>query len=139
MSEAASDSAPAKPRRDVVAGFKELQTAEKVLAAAAVASLLAFVLLSEWGQLFEFEGKGWFFTLGFVGALGVVVVTALGLFGLKPLDTSLRTVLLITFGVLPAIGFVLYSLGEFWWSTMLAGAVVMGYAAAKITSREKIL
>ena len=55
--------------------------------------------------------------------------------------TSVRgTVVEIRFdGVLPAIGFVLYSLGEFWWSTMLAGAVVMGYAAAKITSREKIL
>ena len=42
-------------------------------------------------------------------------------------------------GVLPAIGFVIDALNDFWYAVMLAGAIVMGFAAVKITSRENII
>jgi len=126
------------PRRNPLAEFNRLDPAEKMLAGAAVAVLLGFLFVNAWGQLFSFKGQGWFHTFAFVGALGVVGVTALDLFGVKYVDAKFRPVILVGCAILPAIGFVLYSLGEFWWSLMLAGAVVMGYAAARITAREDL-
>ncbi|MHC4134015.1 MAG: hypothetical protein ACYTDU_07950 [Planctomycetota bacterium] len=128
--------APPAPKRDMVGDFKAMLPAEKMLAIAALAVLLAFLFKRSWGGLFA----GWFDTCAFLGAVCVLVLTGLDLFGVKFLSGKARTYVMILLGVLPAAGFVIDTLShDFWVAVMLAGAIVMGFAAVKITSRENII
>ena len=55
------------------------------------------------------------------------------------MNPKTRTRVLIAVALLPAIGFIVDALRNIWDALMLAGAVFMAYAAAKITMREKII
>ena len=124
------------PKRDLVADFKAMRPAEKMLAVAALAVLLAFIFTGHWNFLFKI---GWFHTCAFVGAVCILALTILDLVGTQFLKGKLRTYVMILLGVLPAIGFVIDALHNFWHAVMLAGAIVMGFAAVKITTRENII
>lgn len=126
----------AQKKTDPVAGFKKMQTAEKMLAIAAAVTLIAFIIQGKWSFLFAYI---WFPTCAFLGSILVIVLVALELFGVKLFDAKTRIYILILCAILPALGFVVDALRDFWSGVMLAGAIVMGYAAAKITTREKII
>lgn len=124
------------PKRDLLGDIKAMRPAEQMLAVAALAVLLAFIVAGGFRVLFKYN---WFPTCAFLGAVGVLALTGLDLFGVKFLSGKLRTYVMILLGVLPAIGFVIDELSNFWSAVMLAGAIVMGFAAVKITSRENII
>jgi len=137
MSEPAEQPPPTPaPKRDVGAEFKAMLPAEKMLVVAALAVLLAFIFTGNWEILFKYI---WFPTCAFVGAVCVLALTGLDLFGVKFLSGKARTYVMILLGVLPAAGFVIDALSNFWRAVMLAGAIVMGFAAVKITTRENII
>ena len=131
---------PPAPKRDLVGDFNAMRPAEKMLAIAALAVFLAFVFAGAWGILFKYL---WFPTCAFLGALGILVLTGLDLAGVKFLEGKARTYVMILLGALPAAGFVIdeltQALSSFWGALMLAGAIVMGVAAVKITTRENII
>jgi hypothetical protein len=124
------------PKHDLIADFKAMPPAEKMLAIAALAVLLAFLFTGHWDILFKVV---WFPTCAFLGAVCVLVLTGLDLFGVKVLGAKTRTYVMILLGVLPAAGFVIDALSDFGRAVMLAGAIVMGFAAVKITTRENII
>lgn len=141
MSEPADQAPPtpepsSKPKRDVVAEFKAMLPAEKMLVIAALAVLLAFVFTGNWNFLFKI---GWFHTCAFLGAVCILLLAGLDLVGTQFLKGTARTYVMILLGVLPAIGFVIDAFHNFWHAVMLAGAIVMGFAAVKITTRENII
>lgn len=131
-----TEAAPAAKKPDPIASFKAMKNAEKILAIAAVVALVGFILSGNWHMLFKY---GWFNTCALIGSVAVIVLMALDLFGVKVLDAKMRTYLLILFGVLPALGFVIDALRDIWHGLMLAGIVAMAYAGAKITTREQII
>jgi hypothetical protein len=128
--------AGAPPRKDLVAAFKEMPPAEKLLAVAAVAVLLGFIVANLWRWLFKYT---WFPTCAFLGAAGVLVLILLDLLAVKVMDAKSRTYVMIGLAVLPALGYVVDQFSNFWGAVMLAGAIVMGVAGAKITTREQII
>jgi len=137
MSEPAEQPPPTPaPKRDLVGEFKTMRPAEKMLAVAALAVLLAFIFTGHWEFLFKYS---WFPTCAFLGAVGVLALTGLDLFGVKFLGAKARNYVMILLAVLPAAGFVIDALSNFWRAVMLAGAIVMGFAAVKITTRENII
>ena len=137
MSEPAEQPPPTPaPKRDLVGEFKAMPAAEKMLAVAALAVLLAFIFAGRWELLFKYL---WFPTCAFLGAVCILALTGLHLVGTKFLGGRARTYVMILLGVLPAIGFVIDALHNFWHAVMLAGAIVMGFAAVKITTRENII
>ncbi|MHC4608349.1 MAG: hypothetical protein ACYTAF_15670, partial [Planctomycetota bacterium] len=75
----------------------------------------------------------------FFGAVLVLALVIVDLFGVKFMDARWRVRLLILLAVLPVAGFIIDALRDFWAALMIAGAVVMAYAAAKITTREGII
>jgi hypothetical protein len=127
---------PTAPKRDVVAEFKAMLPAEKMLVIAALAVLLAFIFAGRWEVLFKYL---WFPTCAFLGAVCILASAILDLVGTQFLKGKTRTYVMILLGVLPAIGFVIDALHNFWHAVMLAGAIVMGFAAVKITTRENII
>ncbi|MHC4164854.1 MAG: hypothetical protein ACYSUM_22290, partial [Planctomycetota bacterium] len=70
--------APPAPKRDMVGDFKAMLPAEKMLAIAALAVLLAFIFTGRWEVLFKYV---WFPTCAFLGAIGVLALTSLDLCG----------------------------------------------------------
>jgi len=131
-----SPSTGSKP--DPVANLKAMPMAEKLLLSAALAGLIAFIIKGGFKVLFKYV---WFPTCLFLGSLGVIVLIALALFGIKFMDAKMRNYLLILLAVIPALGFVIDQLSmlRFWDVVMVAAAIVMAYAGAKITSREQII
>lgn len=140
MSEPADQPPPppaaSTPKRDFVAEFKAMLPAEKMLAVAALVVILAFIFVGRWSYLFKYR---WFDTCAFLGAICILALTVLDLVGTQFLKGKARTYVMILLGVLPAIGFVIDALSNFWHALMLAGAIVMGFAAVKITTRENII
>jgi hypothetical protein len=128
--------APSAPKRDVVAEFKAMLPAEKMLVIAAVAVILAFIFAGRWEFLFKYL---WFPTCAFLGAACIIALAILDLVGTQFLKGKARTYVMILLSVLPAVGFVIDALNDFWYAVMLAGAIVMGFAAVKITTRENII
>ena len=137
MSEPAEQPPPTPaPKRDVVGDFKAMLPAEKRLVIAALAVILAFIFAGRWNFLFKYA---WFPTCAFLGAACILALAGLDLAGTQFLKGAARTYVMILLGVLPAAGFVIDALHNFWHAVMLAGAIVMGFAAVKITSRENII
>ncbi|MHC4933756.1 MAG: hypothetical protein ACYTGV_16370 [Planctomycetota bacterium] len=132
-----SDPTPEEaPKRNLWAEFTRNPPAEKMLAVAAIAVLLGFLFSRQsWGGLFE----EWFLTLAVLGSAAVIVLVGLDLFGMTVMSPKLRVRVLLIAAVLPALGFVIDKLMDPWYALMIAGAVFMAYAAAKITMREKII
>lgn len=127
---------------DLVAEFKKMPTAEKMLACASVAALLGFIVLGAWSALFKlgFGAQVWLFpTFAFLGSLATILLFVTKLFGLRIMDPALFTKVLVGAGVLPVVGFVISTLINFWSGLMLAACIAMAYAAAKITTRENII
>jgi uncharacterized membrane protein len=120
--------------RGVAANFKAMPVAERMLAGASLGVLLFFVFRSAWSLLFH----RWFETLAVLGALGVMIVTGASLWRVKLLGGAARTYVLVALGALPAVGFVVDEFKDGWRAAMLAGSVVMGWAAFKITTREDL-
>jgi hypothetical protein len=55
------------------------------------------------------------------------------------LEEPTRTRVLVGLSLLPCIGFVIDSLQKFWYAVMLAGAIAMSYAGARISLRENLV
>ena len=121
-----------KPKRDLVGEFKKLASAEKVVGMAAAAVFLGFIVANLWVDAFG----NWFYACALVGSLGALVLIAAELFEIKLLDAKPRGVLLLTFALLPALGFVIETLYNTWTALMLAGACAMAWAAMKIILGE---
>ncbi len=121
---------------DVAAAFKALPAAEKMLAAAAVAVLLGFIISGGFDFLFK---SIWFPTCAFVGSVLCIVIIAMDLFGVKVLGHGLKMKILILLAITPAIGFIVDALANFWHALMLAGSIMMLYVGGKIGTREKII
>jgi hypothetical protein len=125
-----------KPKVDPLANFKAMQASEKMLAIAALAVLLGFIFSNHWNWLFKYH---WFTTTAFLGSVLVLAVIVLELFGVRWIAAQMRTWILIGLAALPALGYVIDMLSDFWRALMLAGAVVMIVAAVRISTREGIL
>jgi hypothetical protein len=106
-----------------------------MLAIAALAVLLGFLVSNLWGSLF----RAWFPTLAFLGSLGIIILVGVDLMNAKILDEPLRTKVLVVLSLLPAVGFVFDALKTFWYAVMLAGAIAMSYAGARISLRENLV
>ena len=89
------------PKRDLVAEFKRNPLPERMLAIAALAVLLGFLVSNLWGSLF----RAWFPTLAFLGSLGIIILVGVDLMNAKILDEPLRTKVLVVLSLLPAVGF----------------------------------
>jgi len=131
--ESAPETAAKPPAGNVVDELKRMPPAERLLAGAALALVLGFVIDNRWSSLFSV----WFDTCALLGALGVLLLAGLALFGVRVLDRNLRDYVLIGFGLLPATGFVIDTLRNFWFAMVLASAITMGVAAIKILLREE--
>ena len=129
--ESAESSGPPAEKKDVVAGFKEMGKAEKLVAVGAAGFVLAFVVGNSWKLLFRFS-EGWAPTLGFVGALGVLVLVITRLLGIKLVDAKLGAKLLVLAAVLPALGWVIDELRNFWYFLALVSMAVMAFGASKL-------
>ena len=138
MTENVEQPAGGAPKRDIVAEFRKNPLAEKILAAAALAVLIAFIVNNSWNLLFKFNVQ-WFPTFAFLGSVLVLVLVGLDVFGVRVMDAKMRVRVLVLLAILPALGFVIDALKNFWFAVMLAGAFAMALAAAKITTREKII
>ena len=123
------------PKRDLVAEFKRNPLPERMLAIAALAVLLGFLVSNLWGSLF----RAWFPTLAFLGSLGIIILVGVDLMNAKILDEPLRTKVLVVLSLLPPVGFVFDALKTFWYAVMLAGAIAMSYAGARISLRENLV
>ena len=124
------------PKRDLWGEFTKNPPAEKMLAVAALAVVLGFLFSREgWSGLVQ----DWFLPLAILGSIVVIALVGLDLFGIVVMKPKIRIRVLLVAAVLPALGFVIDRLKEPWVALMIAGAVVMAYAAAKITMREKII
>ena len=126
----ASDSQPGP-----VDAFGSMPRAEKMLAAAAAGVLVGFLFSREWDLLFA----DWFMTCALIGSAAVLALIIVDLFGIRFMDAKLRTWIIIILALIPAAGFVIDKILKPWTAVMLAGAIVMGLAAVKITTRENIL
>ena len=136
--------------RQVAAAMRSnaLPAAEKMLAIAAVAVLLGFLFSPHprFAGLFDFsksslydESAGWFNTLAFLGSVFCIILISMDLFGVRAIGQKIKVKLLILVAALPALGFVIDKLNDFWGALMFAGMIVMLYIGAKIGTREKII
>jgi hypothetical protein len=132
----APPAAEPKAKADPVGAFKDMQTAEKILIAAALGVLVAFTFAGHWARLFSGQ---WFITCAAVGSVGTLAFAALEMFGIKPVRRPARTYLIVFLALVPALGFIIDRLIDFWDGMVLAGAVAMAYAAAKITTRDNLI
>lgn len=129
--------ASAGPKKDLVAEFKNQPAAEKLLAVAAVVVLVAFIIHNGWNMLFKHI---WFPTCAFLSSVIVIALIVLDMLSVKIMEPKLRTYVLVLLAILPALGFVIDLLrSSFPMALMLAGAIAMGLAAVKITTREQII
>lgn len=131
-----------QPKVDVAGEFRKQPPVDKLLLVAAALYLLAFIVENRWKTLFQFGRayyRPWEHTLGFVGALAVLVLVVTKLFGIKLVDAALRGKLLVLAAVLPAVGLAIEFLREFWQFLMLVAVLTMAYAGAKITTRDSVL
>jgi len=138
MSETAdqsSTSPAADSQPSPVDAFGAMPRAEKMLAAAATAVLVAFLFSKSWHDLFA----DWFITCALIGSAAVLALIIVDLFGIRFMDAKVRMWTIIILALLPAAGFVIGKIMKPWNAAMLAGAIVMGLAAVKITTRENIL
>ena len=131
--ESTESSSPPAEKKNLVAGFKEMGLAEKLVAMGAAGYVLAFVFGggNSWKLLFRFS-QGWATTLGFVGALGVLVLIITRLLGIKLVNAKLGAKLLVLAAVLPAIGWVIDELQNFWYFLGLVSMALMAFGASKL-------
>ena len=120
-------------KKDLVAGFKEMGKAEKLVAMGAAGFVLAFVVGKSWSSLFRFS-LGWAPTLGFIGAVAVLVLVISRLLGIKLVDAKLGAKLLVLAAVLPALGWVIDTLQNFWYFLALVSMAVMAFGALRLVA-----
>ena len=121
---------------DLAKAFKALPAAEKMLAIAAIAVLLGFIIAGGFEVLFK---AIWFPTCAFIGSVLCLVIITMDLFGVKVLGHGLKMRVLILLAITPALGFIVDALSDFWAALMLAGSIMMLYVGGKIGTREKII
>jgi hypothetical protein len=131
---AGQPAAEPKAPRNLSAEFGKLPGAERVLAIAAVAVLLGFMF----HEAREDIGT-WFRNLALFGSLAVLILVTLKLFGVQLLRPAIDTRILVICAALPVVGFVVDKLKPFWGFVLFAGAILMAYTAAKISTREKLI
>ena len=109
-----------------------LPTAETILGGSGVAVFLGFVFTAGWGNLLH----SWHVALAFAGATVGVTLLVFKMLGIEALPAALRDKVIVGCACLPALGFVIEELHNFWNFLMLAGTVGMAYAAYRILARE---
>ena len=133
--------ASSSPQRDVDVK-KELSAmpfAEKLLAGAAVAMLLA-VLIEPMMRRRIFN-HGFWATCALIGAAVTIALVALHVLGIKVMDAKTRTYAVVGAAVLPILGFLIDLLeGQRLWGIIaLVAMFVMAFAGLKITNRENLI
>lgn len=139
-SESTGSSTPAE-KKDLVAGFKNMGATEKLVAVGAAGFLLAFLVKSEvtWKSLFKFGNEyiqAWWMTLGFLGAIGVLVLIVTRLMGVKLVDAKLWPKLVLVCAAAPAVGWVIDSLQNFWLFLMMVSTAVLAFGASKLIASK---
>ena len=109
-----------------------LPTAETILACSGAAVLLGFVFTAGWGNILH----SWHVALAFAGATVGVTLLVFKMLGIKSLSAALQDKVIVGCAALPALGFVIEELQNFWSFLMVAGTVGMAYAAYRIMSRD---
>jgi len=117
------------------ADFRKMPMAEKILAVAAVAGIVGFLV----SHGFDFFFKVWHLTTLFIGSVIVLALIGTKLFRVALMGPKAYTNLLVVAAVLPALGMVIDSFDPMEYFIVLASTVLMAYAGAKITTRENIL
>ena len=110
----------------------DLPTAETVLCGSGAAVLLGFVFTAGWGNLLH----SWHVAFAFAGATIAVTLLAFKMLGIKSLPAALQDKLIVGCAALPALGYVIEELQNFWSFLMLVGTIGMAYAAYRIMSRD---
>ena len=110
----------------------DLPTAETILAGSGAAVLIGFVFTAGWGNLLH----SWHVALAFAGAVVAVTLLVFKMLGIKSLPSALQDKLIVGCAALPALGFLIEQLRNFWSFLLLAGTVGMAYAAYRIMSRD---
>jgi hypothetical protein len=123
----------ARPPRDPVAAFGALPWEEKLLAGAAFAVLLGFLVSNSWHLLFR---ERWFETCALLGSVAVLAVLGLQLFGYKVAEPGMRPWLLALLACIPGAGWLFDALRNFWTALIFAGSVTLAYAAWCVVSKE---
>ena len=121
-------------KRDVGAAIKNMDSAEKMLAVGAASFLLAFIVNSAWGSLFDYQG--WWMTLGFLGSIGALTLVITKLMGVKLVDAKLGAKLLLLCAAAPAVGWVIDSLKNFWMFLMMISTAVLAFAATRLIAKK---
>jgi hypothetical protein len=134
-SEGAGAPAPL-PKPSPYGELKALPTTERLLAAAAAAVIVAYFFGGEWTRVVG----SWFYACALLGALGVLALVAIQIFGIRTLSPRIRMYAFAVAGVLPAVGFVFEEIStDLSRALMLAGGVAMGLWAWQIAERESLL
>jgi hypothetical protein len=127
---------PPPPKPDPLRELRALPTTEKLLAAAAAAVIVAYLLGGAWTRVF----RSWFYACALLGALGVLALVMIQVFGIRSLSSRTRMYAFAVAGLLPAAGFVFEELSsDLSRALMLAGGVAMGLWAWQIAERESLL
>ena len=120
--------------------FLRLPFAEKLLSGAAAAVAVGWLITAQWSRLFDFGNLGgWFATFAVIGAATTLVLLFVKVLDIPWLHRATHSRLLIVFALLPALGLAVELTLNFWTAVTLVGALVMAYAAGKITTRDELL
>ncbi len=122
----------ATPKTGFIREIVNLPTAETILGGSGAAVLLGFVFTAGWGSLLH----SWHVALAFAGATVGITLLIFKMLGIEPLPAALRDRVIVGCACLPALGFVIEKLQNFWSFLLLAGTVGMAYAAYRIMSRD---
>jgi len=130
-------------KKDVAAAIKDMGAAEKLVALGAAAFLLSFLVKSEytWKSLFKFGSSvhifAWWWTLGFLGSVGALVLIITKMMGVKLVDAKLAGRLVIICASAPAVGWAIDSISQnFWVLLMMLSTAVLGFAAWRMVASK---
>ena len=126
--------------KDLWDSFLRLPFAEKLLSGAAAGVVAGWLITAQWSRLFDFGNLGgWFATFAAFGAGATIVLLFVKVLDIPWLKRATHSRLLIFFALLPALGLAVELTLNFWTAVTLIGALVMAYAAGRITTRDELL
>lgn len=133
--------APQKAKPEPVKEFKAMPGAERLLAAAAAAVIVAYLIRALTNSHYwRLAGNSWFDACALLGAIAVLALVVPQLFGVRLFEPRIRMYSFAVAGLLPAVGFVIeqFSVGP-WHALMLAAGIAMGVTAWQIAERERLI
>jgi hypothetical protein len=138
--ETAPAPSPAKP--DFQANFKQLPLVEKVLAVIAIVVIIGWIIA--WSRkgdsVYTISGffSNWFTPLSFLGALAIVTLVVLKVFGVRPLPPNVESKVIPIASLLPVLGYLTSIINMPAMLLTIGGSIALAYISATTYWRQRI-